>query len=87
MMNMFDSFAQNGVLVPWHQIMPFVGLLLPLILLDIGLKAWGMWRAARMGKNIWFIALLLVNSLGILPAVFLLLTKEEYDQTVGKMKK
>ncbi len=47
--------------------------LLPLILLDLVLKALALWRAARSSQPIWFVALLLVNSLGILPAVYLLM--------------
>ena len=59
---------------------PFMWLLLPLAILDIALKGWGMWRAARMGKTGWFVALLVINSLGILPAIFLMLTNEEYEK-------
>lgn len=61
-----------------HTAWPFFLLLVPLALLDVILKGWGMWRAARMGKQGWFIALLIINSLGILPAIFLLLTQDEY---------
>lgn len=57
---------------------PFLWFILPFVLLDVILKAWGMWRAARMGKNIWFLVLLIINSVGILPAIFLLMTKDEY---------
>lgn len=73
------SLVPNDAYVPWmtHAV-SYMVLLIPLVLLDVGLKGWAMWRAARMEKNIWFIALLIVNSLGILPAIFLLLTKEEY---------
>ncbi len=70
----------NGPMMQAWPFLPFIGMLLPLVLLDIGLKAWGMWRAARMGKLVWFVALFFVNSLGILPGVFLLLTKEEYEK-------
>jgi len=63
-----------------YQFAPFLLILIALALLDVGLKGWGMWRAAKMNKNIWFIALLVVNSLGILPTIFLLLTKDEYTQ-------
>lgn len=59
---------------------PFIWILVPLIFLDVALKGWGMWRAARMGKTIWFIVLFFVNSLGILPAIFLLFTDEEYTK-------
>ena len=47
---------------------------------DMALKGWGMWRAGRMGKKVWFIAILIVNSIGILPIIFLLLTKGEYKK-------
>ena len=55
-----------------------IGIFIALILADLCLKGWSMWRAARMEKKYWFIALLIVNSVGILPAVFLLITKNEY---------
>jgi hypothetical protein len=59
-------------------IMPLMGFVIVLVALDIGLKGWAMWRAARLGRQGWFIALLIINSVGILPAIFLLITKEEY---------
>lgn len=84
MMQMFHSFSSSAF-NPWMSYgAPFMGLLIPLVLLDLGLKGWGMWRAARMGKNVWFVALLVVNSLGILPAIFLLLTKDEYAKKIGR---
>lgn len=51
----------------------FVGLFM---ILDLILKGFALWRSARKGQKWWFIALLLVNSLGILPAVYLLTNKE-----------
>lgn len=72
-------FAQYGTNPEWMlHFIPFLGLIIPLVILDVALKGWGMWRAARMNKTVWFVALLLVNSMGILPAIFLLLTKDEY---------
>ena len=59
-------------------------LMFVLVFVDLVLKGWGMWRAARMGKKIWFVTLLIVNSLGIMPVIFLLLTKKEYKDRMGK---
>ena len=59
------------------------GLLIPFMLLDVVLKGFALWRSARKGQNVWFIALLIVNSLGILPAFYLLTNKEVAD---GKAK-
>lgn len=49
---------------------------LPLIILDVILKAFSLWFAARKGQKYWFVALILVNSLGILPAVYLFLYRK-----------
>ena len=59
---------------------PYLGILSALAILDIILKGWALWRAARMNKSVWFIVLLLVNSVGILPGIFLLLTNAEYNK-------
>jgi len=51
------------------QMMAWIG---PLMLLDLALKGIALWRAGRAGQKWWFVALLLVNSLGILPGIYLL---------------
>ncbi|OGM18564.1 hypothetical protein A2686_01560 [Candidatus Woesebacteria bacterium RIFCSPHIGHO2_01_FULL_38_10] len=51
--------------------------LIPLGILDLVLKSLSLWQAARKGQKWWFIALLLVNSAGILPGVYLLTHPEK----------
>lgn len=34
-------------------------------------KGMALWKAARNGQQLWFIALLVINSLGILPILYL----------------
>lgn len=46
--------------------------ILPLVALDIILKGITLWRAARNSRKGWFVALLIVNSAGILPIIYLL---------------
>jgi hypothetical protein len=46
--------------------------LTPFIILDLVLRGFALWRAARRGQKVWFIALLVVNSLGILPGIYLM---------------
>ena len=53
------------------------GLLFPLMVLDLVLKGFALWRSAQREQTVWFIALLLVNSVGILPAVYLLTNREK----------
>lgn len=55
-----------GSLITW---------LLPLAILDLVLRGFALWKSAKRGQNIWFIFLLVVNSLGILPAIYLLMQR------------
>jgi len=48
----------------------------PLVILDLVLRGIALWRAGRNGQKWWFVALLLVNSVGILPGIYLLTHKE-----------
>jgi hypothetical protein len=81
-------FTGSTTLPPGMEFLtPYIGILVVLALLDVALKGWGMWRAARMSKKVWFIALLIVNSIGILPVIFLLLTNTEYERSHGKARR
>jgi hypothetical protein len=42
-------------------------------------KIFAMWKAARNDSKIWFVALMLLNTIGILPMIYLLIE--------GKLKK
>ena len=64
----------------------FLWIVLPLVLLELGLKGWALWRAARMGKSVWFVVLLVINSVGILPAIFLLITQDAYAKANGSVR-
>lgn len=50
---------------------------LPLVLLELVLKGIALWKSAQRKQQWWFIALLVVNSLGILPIIYLLLNKKK----------
>lgn len=47
-------------------------MLVLLVLADVILRGMGMWRAARKGRQWWFVAMLVINSVGILPVVYML---------------
>ncbi|MEK7504360.1 MAG: DUF5652 family protein [Patescibacteria group bacterium] len=51
-------------------------LIIPLGILDVVLKGFALWKSAQRKEKVWFIALLLVNSLGILPTIYLLLNQK-----------
>lgn len=48
-----------------------------LLLADLVLRGIALWRSSRKDQKIWFVALLIVNSLGILPLVYLFLNREK----------
>lgn len=48
-----------------------------LIIWEMVWKAIGMWKSARNNELGWFIAIILVNSIGILPIVYLILNKNK----------
>lgn len=50
--------------------------LLPLTILDLVLRGFALWKSAKAGQNVWFIFLLVINSVGILPAIYLLTHRE-----------
>ncbi len=45
--------------------------IIPLMVWDLVWKAIGLWHAARNNQRGWFVALLLINSVGILPIAYL----------------
>ena len=68
---MFDTgttavVAQSGQTNIWITL-----LLLVAIVWGVVWKGIGMWRAAKKGQRNWFIAMLVLNTLGIVPIVYL----------------
>lgn len=55
---------------------PLINLLSPVliafIIFDVIIRGVALWRTARSEQKGWFIALLILNSLGILPVIYLL---------------
>ncbi len=53
----------------------FFNNLTPFIILlgvwDVVWKGIGLWHAARNGQKYWFVAILIINTVGILPMVYL----------------
>ena len=54
-----------------------------LLIADIILKGFSLWKSARNGQTVWFVALLLINSVGILPIIYLLLENNKKVQTMA----
>ncbi len=44
-------------------------------------KGLGLWYAAKEGKKGWFLAILILNTLGLLPIIYLLWFRERVEET------
>lgn len=61
---MFSSFA------PWLYL---------LIVWELVWKGIALWRAGRLNQPIWFIAILIFNTIGILPIIYLLVSQKQWQ--------
>jgi uncharacterized membrane protein len=72
----FTYLMLNGA----HNVLFFL-LLIPLVIWEAIWKGIGLWKSAKNSQLAWFVAILIINSLGILPIVYLL-----YFQAKAKNK-
>ncbi len=73
---MRGPFLNNWGWIAGANTLPFGGFWWPLFILiviaEIVLKGVSLYRSARNGQKYWFIALLIINTLGILPLIYLI---------------
>ncbi|MDD5489176.1 MAG: DUF5652 family protein [Candidatus Moranbacteria bacterium] len=68
-------------------------ILLPLIVWTLFWKGMALWKSARRGEMIWFIVLLILNTLGILEIIYIFIvarkrtTQTEPDAKIEDSKK
>lgn len=48
-----------------------------LALWEITWKGMALWRASKRGSKTWFVVMLVINTAGILPIIYLLLTNKD----------
>ena len=76
MMNYYGGYSNYGWGYGFH---PFAGILagmvgfviIPLLIWSIFWKGWALWKAARQDSKVWFIVLLIVNTVGILEILYI----------------
>jgi len=47
------------------------------VVIELVLKGMALWHSARRGQNVWFVFLLIINSIGILPLIYLILNRKK----------
>lgn len=65
---MMGSGLDGFFLAPWFWFF---------LVADVVLRGFALWYSGRRGQKVWFIALLVVNTLGILPLIYLILNKNK----------
>ncbi|MFA6992922.1 MAG: DUF5652 family protein [Candidatus Gracilibacteria bacterium] len=58
----FDFSAVNPMIFLW---------IIPLLIWELVWKSIGLWKSARNGQLAWFICLLIFNTAGILPIIYI----------------
>jgi len=61
--------------------MPFIVMF---VVIDLILKGVALWKSARSSQKVWFIALLIINTLGILPIIYLLFFQKKQKNLTKK---
>lgn len=59
----------------------------PILILGIWSLVWkglALWRAAQLKSTGWFVALLILNTVGILEIIYLLATNKQFKNVVAK---
>ncbi len=61
----------------------FLPLVLALALWTIAIKGYALWHAAKADHKVWFVAILLVNTLGILELVYLIGFRDKTPKSIA----
>ena len=62
-------------------------LLMPLIIWEVIWKGIGMWKAGRNNQLAWFIWILILNTLGILPIIYLAFFQKNKSERLRRKRR
>jgi len=57
----------------------FVAIILACIIWELTWKGFALWKAARNNHGVWFVCIIIFNTVGILPIVYLLFNKTKKE--------
>jgi hypothetical protein len=73
--NGYEEAFFPGLLAGWLSI-----LIVPLALWSVFWMGWALWKAAKADSKVWFIALLLVHTMGILDIIYIFIISKKSDK-------
>ena len=62
--------------------MTLILIILLVVVWDLIWKMIALWKSARRDQKVWFVFLAIINSVGILPIIYLLVYKDQPDDVV-----
>ena len=81
-MNLESYFQQWAVPVWGDSLIPLIGILIVVAAIwSLVWKGMALWKAARLGAKGWFIAMLIINTLGILEILYIYVFSKKSDQS------
>ena len=66
-----------------HPLKVVLGLLV-VVLWELFWKGLALWHSAREGRKKWFVVILIVNSLGILPIIYLIWFRQKKEEIISE---
>ena len=61
--------------------------LITLLIWELIWKGFALYRAGRKQQPIWFIFLLILNTAGILPIIYLIISRDKKQKVIAKKKR
>ena len=61
----------------------FIALIAILAIWDIVWKGFALWKAARNNHVVWFVCIVVLNTIGILPIVYILLNRNKNEVVIN----
>ena len=58
----------------------FVPVIILIVVFDTALKGIALWKSGRRNQLVWFICLIILNTGGILPIIYLILNKDKQPE-------
>lgn len=76
---MYQNVGWKGIHFLGMESFPFFGFF-PLLVWSLAWKGWALWLAARRGDMVWFIALLVINTFGLLEIFYIFAIAKQQDK-------
>lgn len=80
---MYSNYHWGGSFSPWGMMgfffgLGFLGMIL--VVIALALKGYALWHAARRNEVGWFVALLILNTMGILELIYLYFIVKKWNK-------